>query len=454
MLTRLSAIVFVSLWFSATLMGQPYCNDTCTPTGHFNYSAASYPYTEDITAPPGGIPLSPSYSFTTVQSGCTLNNVQGKNLRASETVNVMLHAMISLSLTSTVPVGSPYEVQLLVDGVQYGWYARRVRVLDQQDFFEASIQNLSAGDHTYELAARLLPGVSGQLIVGGSWITATGAPASNPSAASTAASQLTLTPSWQVASDTLTFSNATAVDMFLNGYAELDYGTPGEQMLIEFELDGNPGRQTAVAIPPQLYAGINFVDHLKNVPPGTHTLRWSARTTSTSAGAAWRNIGFVSFPAFTGSNLEFTSAEASLTERTTVSTTYNGPQPSAGSLAGCGPWTPILTVPVGTVYPVGTSAMSGYIQIDNVVNPGLIQFAITQDQAGYELGLLTVQSTPTPDGFYIFSDASTDVGCAGCSMTLWARRVLGCAPGAGPGSFDVLQRFLFVKFVYTQACRF
>jgi hypothetical protein len=238
---------------------------------------------------------------------------------------------------------------------------------------------------------------------------------------------------------------------------QITTGVPGEQLAIAFQLDNNPFVHTSfLSVPPQLYAGVNFVDYLSNVAAGTHTLRWWAKTTSGNASVEWRNIEFVSFPAYQG-NPSLVFADATSAAPVTVSTSYGGPQPSNPLLQGCGSWTPLLTLAPATVFGFTTVSMVGYVQISgSVVNPGPAQFAITHDQAGYELGIIGLGILNSADGYYFFSDGSNDIGCAGCTITLWARKVAdpACVEGAGPGSFAVGLRYLAAKWTPMDGCRY
>lgn len=131
------------------------------------------------------------------------------------------------------------------------------------------------------------------------------------------------------------------------------------------------------------------------------------------------------------------------------------PQPSAPILQGCGSWTPLLTLSPATVIGFNTVSLVGYVQVaGSVVNPGPAQFVLTQDQAGYEIGIIAVGILSSADGYYFFSDGSNDIGCAGCTITLWARKVAGCIEGSGPGSFAVGLRYLAAKWTPMDGCRY
>jgi hypothetical protein len=197
-------------------------------------------------------------------------------------------------------------------------------------------------------------------------------------------------------------------------------------------------------VPPQLYAGINLVDHLFGVKPGTHTVQLEAQAASSDVYVSWRSLEYASFP----SSSPAYKAQAN---DTVIVDTYRadpnnpGRQPAAANLSpSCGFWTPLLDIPVN----IGngfTFAASGYVQVTSpIVSPDNSQFAI--EVPPYEAGIIAVHITPTPDGFYFFSDGSTNVGCASCTVTLWARKINGCGQG-GPGKFSVANRYLALKWV-------
>lgn len=459
--TPVDAIIDVTGYFM-TLPSTHFCDGQCVGLGHFTYSGAEYPFTEDITGQntlpfrnPVVVPA--GNNWTPMAGGCQLIN--GANFQASVPVNALLRGMTSVvqamgGYTSTAAVGARYEVQLLIDGLQYGWYQRRVRAYPQREYFEATAQNIPVGDHHYTLAVRLLD--PGQLIFDQRWITATGAPNVNPSMKSVLTGAIILTPSFQTVSDTLAFTTVSTSDLIMNGYMELDGGAPGERITVEFLADSFKAHTASVYVPPY-GGGVNLVDYRLNVAPGSHTLRWQAKTTTGTVSATLRSVEFVSVPAYQGIST-LVSAESFRKDSVVVSTSYGGPQPIG--LTGCGAWTPLITLAPNTVAGSATLSMSGYVQVSQILTggPGIIDFVITHDQAGYELGTIAIGDVSSPNGYFFFSDASTDVGCAGCTITLWARRLDNTAclndPRVGPGSFSVGHRFLAAKWTPMGGCRY
>jgi hypothetical protein len=108
-------------------------------------------------------------------------NERAKNRRAAlngtQAFTALLRVHVPISST-TAAVGARYEVQLVVDGQQYGWYVRRLRgKYPQFDQMMATSRGpsgtgLSAGPHSYTVQARLLD--AGTMTLNGTWSAAFG----------------------------------------------------------------------------------------------------------------------------------------------------------------------------------------------------------------------------------------------------------------------------------------
>jgi hypothetical protein len=138
--------IFLAL-AAAPASAQQFCaaNTTCRASAHTTLAQGTYPYTEDIDGSSGGVVLTgPASAFTTLETSCS--QLPG-NLNGSASFNATLRAQLTLEPDSTAAVGSHYEVQLLVDGVEHGWYTRSLRgQYPQADVFAATIQNVPAGN--------------------------------------------------------------------------------------------------------------------------------------------------------------------------------------------------------------------------------------------------------------------------------------------------------------------
>ena len=220
----------------------------CRSNGHHSLDAGPYPYTEDI-AGPGKVPCSTPLTvpgvncgqqitadgFSTVNYRCTSSSVGG-NVNGSDPFNVLLRAYFSIEPATTAPVGAQYEVKLLVDNVEHGWYIRRLRGnYPYGESFEGSAQGLTAGDHTFSVVVKLASGTPGSMSLKGSWMTAQGAPAAFPSGkVATTTSPITITSTWSAVSNTLAFTTTEATDIALQGYFSLTAGTANETSSLGF----------------------------------------------------------------------------------------------------------------------------------------------------------------------------------------------------------------------------
>lgn len=435
-----------------------FCTGDCVTHGHFNYEPTAFPFTEDITSStstPYSSPITiygPTFDWTTIQSGCDLLNQQ--NLQATGAFNVLLRASVSIDTVTAAP-GSRYEVQLLVDGVEHGWYLRRLRCqLPQYDRFEGTAQNIPAGNHVYSLQARLLDG--GTVTFGQQWLTAQGAPIAYPGAKDVSVTEITINPgpTWTAITNTVSITTGSIVDVMLQGYVSINAGVPGDQLTFAFSLDDTLlPRTSSVAVPAYVADGVNIMDHLLNLAPGTHTLKLLARTLSGSATLQWRQVEFLTLPGHVYPGYAAV-AEAAATNPITVSTdSADQPQPTVPLLHYiCGRWTRLLEVNPPTVFGLNAGVISGYVQLlGNLQGSGLAQIVIQLNPPdGFDLGLSGLQVTPTADGLYFFGEANG--GCAGCTITLWMRKLNGVCGSGDAGQFDVGNRYMVIKYVPNDGC--
>jgi hypothetical protein len=435
--------------------------------GHNVLVNSLYPFSEDITSPIsqpiGYVTISgPTFNWTLLATGCQNMSPAGTNIVAGGAFNARLMAYLQLA-QATAAAGAEYEIQLRIDGVQHGQYVRRYNgLLPQGDHFNGTAENLSAGNHTFEIYGRLLS--SGSLTFQQQYIASLGAPTSYPVLKEVNNGSFTVTGTWQQASDTVTFTNSSTIDLFPQAYFEINSGTPGHHMSFGFSLDGATSVRTSDFAAPNYYRdGINIFDHLMNIPPGTHTLSyWLIDRDGGTMAISLRQIELFSLPAASAhaSNPLFYDA----IDSTPVTTNPNsGLSPSFMTQAQgtvCGSWTKILefTMPqaVGDFNWTG----DGFIEL-------LGQDSGDWTKAGIEMAI-DVQASPTggpnngpistdfhfvqenaPAGrgqIYFFADAMFwGAGYpSGTTFRLWVRKVT-C--DAAPGAFRIGKRYLGVKLV-------
>lgn len=261
---------------------------------------------------------------------------------------------------------------------------------------------------------------------------------------------LNLGTGWQIITSTLSFSNATTVDLALQGYFQINSGTPGAELWVGFSLDGLPSQRTSVTtIPAVLYDGVNIVDHLFQVGPGSHTLTLWAHTSSGTAALQWRQIEFVGFPAGTAAY----DAISSTTKVVSAGTTEA--QPTALESV-CGKWTKLLEFTVPSTAGNFDWLLDGYVQFlgsHTGSNWGQLAFEVVSPNEqnpppAVDMGVISFKVPNSPTGLWNFGDAllwGTGIPPAGSTVRLWTREVL-CAGGA-PGNFSVGKRYMSVKLV-------
>jgi hypothetical protein len=373
-----------------------------------------------------------------------------------------LRAQLTLQPDSTAAVGARYDVQLLVDGVEHGWYLRRLRgQYPQAEVLAATAQNLAAGYHTFSVQARLLD--AGTLHIENTYITAQGASTSYPSVQDVVGPAINIqTTGMATLSDVVYFSTSVAVDLAVQGYFQVNSGTVGTQLEVSAGLDGfAQGPTEYVGIPPLLPDGINILTVLTNVPPGNHYISLLVSTSGYAANFSNRALEFVGFPATTYSAM--TSAYA----LTTVASNTTQTQPRLEH--NCGLWTKLLeaTVPGDNVSgPYYNQMYEGYIHFPGApadytpsVTYSELSFETLFPDGGFTDGggrTLEVPLTnggtgqPYPDGAFLFGDTGSFAEPYTETVRLWARKVnTSCSPqnNGMQGAFNVSDRFFWVRHI-------
>jgi hypothetical protein len=445
------AISLVVLLLAAAPAAGQFCGTptNCRVNGHNTYNETDFPYTEDIVFGPTQ-PISdplvlfgPTFAWTTIQTGC--DAIGRFNLNGTQPFNALLRVQVGINSATAAP-GARYEVQLIVDGQQRGWYVRRLRgVYPQLDVFAASVQGLSAGKHQFSVQARLLD--SGSITLSNTYMTAQGSPTTYPSIQSVASGLITIqSVFYQPVTNTVTFTNSSAVDLAIQGYFQINSATQGQHILIAPFLDGTRYfPRGVVGIPPYLYDGANVLHVIRNVQPGTHTLDLRVVTNNYPVSFSNRAVEFVAFPASTPSVF---LSDMSGTQ-TFVSTSTTEPQPGV-FVDGCGNWTKLAesTIPVDPTAP-WNQLYQGFIRFPGGVSGsryGQLIFETIIGSAVTDGGGRIIEVPLSQDGAYIFGDTMHFADSINSeTVRMWARKVNPC--GGSPGSFFVSDRYFWVKHI-------
>lgn len=467
---------------ATALSSLTYCSPNVPCDGHATVKSSAFPYTEDLTS--NQVTISgPSFDWVLVQSKC--DYVPG-NIDASQTAHALLRGLIETASGNVSP-GARLEVQLRVDGIEHGWYVKRLNgVLDNLDqmvrvkypdtfIFEGTAQDLTAGAHVFELWARLLD--AGHVTTGFTWITATGVPAAAyPSGKVVDGGLLNVSTAWQPVTPYLTFTfgpvspfNSSLLDLSLQGYVQVNQRYNGASKLIfGFSLDGQPAiRQPAKSVSSTLYDGINLVDHLRSVSPGYHTLRLWAKTDAGSVDLQSRQVEYVGFP---GDNANSPGGEPpSATDTVHVDPLDAGTagQPIAAVLSpGCGNWSLLgsFDIPARAGGQDWSWTLEGYVQLLGNRTGGTvgqvafetISYFPDQDPmkppvaVPVDMGLHFFQIPAGEDGLWFYGDAGdwgVGISPPGSTVRLWIRQVYGCNLNDSAGGFDVGMRYFSAKVV-------
>jgi len=445
-------LIAVEAWAGVALCPvQTYCRDK----GHNTVAASDFPYTEDIVSGSADTPVAdpltlsgPATSLTEIEGGCA--DLGGINLQGTQPFNALLRAMVQVR-SATAPPGALYLVELVVDGRPWGQFVRRLRGrLPQFDVFTATASNLAAGGHSFAVLAALLD--PGTITVSNTYSSAFGSPTGYPSVSSVEPAQLTLANTFfRPVTETVSFSNAQAVDFVVQGSFEIDSGPTGQAISLAPFLDGvRQAPVGTIAVPPYLAEGVNFLSVLPAVPPGAHTLEWRATTGGQAVVFANRAIDGVAFPASTYQVL------AQAASRLTVKSLQHPLEPQPRFLdTACGYWTKVLSGTIAADDGSYNTLYEGFVRLTGEqTGPssyGQLWFESyfpDRPTTGTDGGTRGLALAGYGDGVYVVGDAMAWSAPHAETINLWARKVSpACSPVGGFGSFDVGSRFIWVRHV-------
>jgi hypothetical protein len=481
------SLAFLLFVVAASLFAAPFECGTCP--GHYVMNQSDYPYGEDIDLSD----LSLNNTWQTVLAGCVTAKNPSHNSVTLSGVNYYSNIATNGQVRGYIAVknGTPgvrYEVRFVRKAVgsetivqTYGWYVRQIKNsgFDQGEFFFSSVQNLPAGQHRFELQARVVD--SGYtMTIGPRWQAVQGVPSDNlapgfqsryPSDSQGLSNSTTITGTWSSSQmPTITFSNSEPVDLFPQAYFEVNGGTAGDQISFGFQLDSEPSsRRVSDAAAPATFAGfatrqgINITDHIENVPAGTHTLKlWVISRTGNPVPVSWRQLELVSFPKDNGVNgLQFTQfPTASPVPAIKDSSVLPSQSPKSGNGAPFGYWQPVTDEFSFNPDPAGVSWLDwtgeGFIEImgrsgtwsdtraELMIetyhwDPGAGKYQIT------DMAFVPVNIPPGRGSIHFFSEAFAWGNAYGNKIRIWMRKVIPVASD----TFQIGKVYAAMKLVPT-----
>lgn len=340
-----------------------FATPQCTPydslktcDGHKHLLGGAEVFTEDFAV--SNLPAIPQgaccTSYHTVVEGCPSRGYV--NITNTVATNLVMRGWLQIGSATTAPAGSEFAVRFIVDSTVRGEYVRKITGnFPQGEEFNAIYPNLAAGSHQVRMQLWLIDNPGTSITVTQAFISAQGVPATLPAGTTANGATATIDNTWRQISDTLTFTNSVAVNLFTQGYVQFNGGPSGEHIAFSFSLDGANAQHTIeVAVPPSFPSGINLFDHYLYepgyvaVPPGTHTLTmWAVnRDSSTAATIQWRQIEFMALTAGVPDNM----AETITTTPVSVTTTGDGSvvyQDFFKDQASTFPWTKLSDITFG-----------------------------------------------------------------------------------------------------------
>jgi hypothetical protein len=434
--------------------------DACAVAGHQFTEGSWYPFSEDITG--NSIVVSQASGWTILQTGCVDNSKN--NLMPGTPVSARLLGYLRIEASTAAP-GAHYEVQFLIDGIAIGSYLRAYRGLTPQgDHFNAVMPYLSAGNHRFEIQAKLDD--PGTLTFSHEFTTSIGSPFSYPAFTQTNSSSFTVTGTWQQASDTVTFSNntGTTIDIMPQAYFQMNSGTYGHHISFGFSLDGQPSLRTSEIGAPQYYAdGINVFDHIANVSPGQHTLSfWLIDRDGGTMSISNRQIEMISFPAATNNGRTDSPLLVDAIADPATPTDVNATSPDHPNFPGTGNtdgggWTKLLEYSMPATLGIFNYTGEGFVEIlstgSSPATAADIAIEVVAADGGdsdmHWVSLSVPSSQSLPPGqiarseVYIFAD-SLGWSDAGETVRLWMRPRTDISTGS---TFKVGKRYLGLKLV-------
>lgn len=473
----------LALLVSLFLAAGPAFGD-CIANGHYTVvgSAAPqtgtrFPYTEDLVhhlddRPVGArllVTYNPDLHWTKIQSGCA--EFAEQNVSVQAPVNVLLRGAlrVSFSPTPTASLNTRYEIQLRLgksaDDPAATIVATELRHLGphfpRMERFIGIARDLAPGNYVYSMWCRLLDGPeSAGFNVDLQWLTAQGVPRDYP-AAETSAGALDVGTSWTKAGEAMMLDARWPVDVALQSAWRVDAADGAAKLEVAFTADDESiGEHGVVALPELLPEGMVAFDDKRGLPADVHRIQLWLRA---DAGAA--HLSNVRANAFSSPlRLPYLNVppmqRASASDTIVIKPEGDTVQPAAMSIV-CGFWSKVLEFELPPSPSKQYSwSMDGYVEIAgyDVSGYGQLGVEIRHRRAGAkagsddfdestDIGMFEFQARRGGDGFYFFGDCSKWGNEAGNRISLWVRRMQGCADGPLDGNLTVGRRWVAVKLL-------
>jgi hypothetical protein len=458
----------------------------CIDNGHYTIvgSAAPqrgtrFPYTEDLVHHlddrPVGARTQVTYSgdlrWVKIQSGCASFSEQ--NVSASAPVNLMLRASLRISFTPrpTAPPDARYEIQLRL-GKSADDPAPIIVATEQRhvgpripraERFSGIARDLPAGNYVYSMWFRLLDGPeSNGVAVDLQWLTAQGVPRDYPSAEA-AVETLDVGEAWTRAGDAMLLDTRWPIDVALQSAFRVDGADGASKLSIAYTVDDETiGEFGIVAVPELLPEGVAVFDDKRALSAEQHRVQMWMRS---DAGVA--HLGAIRASAFSlPLRLPYVNitpmARASASDPVVVKPEGDAVQPAAMSPV-CGNWAKVMQFELPPSKGDFSWTMDGYVEIADYDVSGYGQLGVQVehrrdgaapgsadfDQAT-DIGMFEFQARRGGDGIYFYGDCSKWGNGAGNRVSLWVRRMQGCADGPLDGQLVVGRRWVAIKLLPSQ----
>ena len=459
----------------------------CIDNGHYTVVASAqpqrgtpFPYTEDLVHHLNDLPVgarmvvnySSDLHWVKIQSGCATFAEQ--NVSASTPVNLLLRASLRISFSPrpTAPPDARYEIQLRLGKsaddpapVVVATELRHVGPrIPRAERFSGLVRDLPAGNYVYSMWFRLLDGPeTNGVAVDLQWLNAQGVPRDYP-AAESATDAIDVGNAWTRVGDAMVLDARWPVDVALQSAFRVDAVDGATKIEIAFTVDDETiGEHGVVAIPELLPEGMAAFDDKRALPAGEHKLQLWMRA---DAGVA--HLGNARANAFSSPlRLPYLNViplqRASASDPIVVKPEGDAVQPAAMSPV-CGNWAKVLEFEMPPSKGDSFSwSMDGFVEIADFDVSGYGQLGVeirhrrktakpgSDDfDESTDIGMFEFQARRGGDGIYFYGDCSKWGNTNGNRVSLWVRRMQGCADAPLDGQLVVGKRWVAVKLLPSQ----
>jgi hypothetical protein len=455
----------------------------CIANGHYTIVGSAtpqrgtrFPYTEDLVHHlddrPVGARLQVAYTsdlrWTKIQSGCAAFAEQ--NVSASAPVNLMLRAALRISYTPrpTAPLEARYEIQLRLgksaDDPAPVIVATELRHvgphIPRAERFNGLVRDLPAGNYVYSMWMRLLDGPeTNELSADLQWLTAQGVPRDYP-AAESSIDKVDVGAAWTRIGEAMELDARWPVDVALQSAFRIDAAEDGASKIeIAFTVDDEViGEHGFIAVPELLPEGIATFDDKRGLSAATHRIQLWMRSDAGVAHLAAARANAFSMPL----RLPFVNvapmARASASDRVVVTPMGDAVQPAAMSPV-CGNWAKVLEFELPPSTGDYSWTMDGFVEIADFDVSGYGQLGVeirhrratatnSEDfDDATDIGMFEFQARRGGDGIHFYGDCSKWGNEKGNRVSLWVRRMQGCADAPLDGNLVVGERWVAVKLL-------